>query len=346
MASLLAALARFFETDFQIFSLLLLVAGLLTFKRRIALLIAIVLVLAVTPYLKSVYAQERPCVAQQSLFECPGDYGFPSGHATVATVFAAASLGSTAFFFFAPLAAIVSYSRVYAGVHSLEQVAAGVALGLALYALALGIRSRFKKTGFESKWKPARQDAQFEWRRQVVHILFGAALIGAGVLFGKTALLLLLLLFVAAGMAGSQLEMVGVRVPLWHNVLQAFERREAFPAKGALNYVTGALLAVSFSPSFEFALATIALLAFGDGFSTIIGKHYGKTKLHWNGKKTWKGSIAFFVAGGVFAYAFIGSAAFAYSLALAFIESLDSGVDDNLLVPVAALLLNFVAARV
>jgi len=345
MAGLLAALAYFFEAGFQIILAILVVVGLLAFKRKLALIIAIVLVLAVTPYLKNVYQQERPCATHASLFECPDDYGFPSGHATVTTVFAAAALGSGAFFFFAPLAAIVSYSRIYAGVHTLEQVAAGVALGLALYALALGIRRRFKKNGFESKWKPSKQDGQFEWRRQIVHILFGAALIGVGILFGKTALLMLLLLLVAIGFTGSQLEMRGVKVPVWHELLQAFERKEAFPAKGALNYVTGALLAVSFSQNFQFALAAIALLAFGDGFSTMVGKHYGKTKLHWNAKKTWKGSIAFFLAGGIFAFPFIGVVAFAYSLALAFIESFDLDVDDNLLIPVAALLLNFIAAR-
>jgi undecaprenyl-diphosphatase len=69
----------------------------------------------------------------------------PSLHATVAGVFAIASLGTPAFYFLAPLALLIAASRVFLGVHSVLQVAAGLALGMLVYLIVVQLSDRLWK---------------------------------------------------------------------------------------------------------------------------------------------------------------------------------------------------------
>lgn len=93
-----------------------------------------------------------------------------------------------------------------------------------------------------------------------------------------------------------------------------------------------------------------ALLSLGDGFSTLAGKNYGKTKLPWNPDKSWAGSAAFvlfggagaflvmaFVLGGqpelVLGYRELFWTAFSAAFLCAALESLPLKIDDNLTIP-------------
>lgn len=136
MAGELLLWASKIVSDYFIFAIpVLLLLAAFKLRNFKALAIALVVAGVVGMALKPALAEARPCNAGGSaLVECPQDYGMPSLHATAAGVFALASLGSPWFYFLAPLAAFVSYSRVYLGVHSLEQVAAGIALAMAAHA--------------------------------------------------------------------------------------------------------------------------------------------------------------------------------------------------------------------
>lgn len=100
--------------------------------------------------LKSAFTQERPCRAVAdatvSLADCPppGDWSFPSNHATIAgaAAVALALVRRTLLWLTAPLALLMAFSRVFVGVHYPHDVAAGLALGtiVALAAVRLGIR--------------------------------------------------------------------------------------------------------------------------------------------------------------------------------------------------------------
>lgn len=89
-----------------------------------ALVIALLLGLAFKPFLQ----QERPCLAAPGKIPCPPDYSLPSLHALLAFTLAIVSLGSRSFAAYFPFALFVAYSRLYLGVHTLPQVAAGLAL--------------------------------------------------------------------------------------------------------------------------------------------------------------------------------------------------------------------------
>ena len=112
-----------------------------------AVAIAYGLATAASEWLKVVVGRARPD-ATDALIDVPTTKSFPSGHAT--TAFAAA----VALAVLAPrwrwpalaLAAIVSYSRVYLGVHFWTDVIAGAVLGAAIGgAVALAARRKVRE---------------------------------------------------------------------------------------------------------------------------------------------------------------------------------------------------------
>jgi dolichol kinase len=200
-----------------------------------------------------------------------------------------------------------------------------------------------KQKPFEKNGKAKKWGLWHEVRRQAVHVLFGAAIIGAALWFGMHAAVVALTAALATGIFFLGLHLLGFPVPLAKRILDELERGKVIPGKGAMHYAAGALLLMTIGKG-SFALAMIAILAFGDGASTAVGKALGGKKLWWNPAKSWAG-LAAFVAAGFVASAFFMPAgeAFFYSVALAIVESLPLHVDDNLLIPVAALALKTMA---
>ena len=111
--------------------------------------VAILLAESISGALKVWVKRDRPPLfhpVPEPLLEAPSTYSFPSGHATVsfacATVlaFAVPRLRVPLF----ALAALISFSRVYVGVHYPFDVLAGAALGvgiaIALRTLAAALR--------------------------------------------------------------------------------------------------------------------------------------------------------------------------------------------------------------
>ena len=103
------------------------------------------------------------------------------------------------------------------------------------------------------------------------------------------------------------------------------------------------VLIVTFNWHIELAAIAWVILAFGDGFATLIGRAVPIARLPWNRTKSWGGVIAFLIAGSVAAVGItflfgrpsIRVAMIAVVVS-AIIESLPSGVDDNITIPVAA----------
>lgn len=97
--------------------------------------------------LKNLFMRPRPCWLDPSvrlLISVPKDYAFPSGH-TLSSVVAATILTATnrRFAWAAiPLAALISFSRLYLFVHFPSDVVAAVILGIAIGFLVLKIGKR------------------------------------------------------------------------------------------------------------------------------------------------------------------------------------------------------------
>jgi len=180
-----------------------------------------------------------------------------------------------------------------------------------------------------------------ERARQWVHI--GSA--------GFALLLRLLTWQQAAMMAAAALAFNALLLPLigGRQLYRPADRERGFPL-GILLYPTAVLLLILvFRTRLDIVAAAWAILAFGDGFATLLG---GGRKLPWNRDKSVAGTIAFAVCGaaGAIAFAwwtrpsiappptlvFVVVAPAAAALTAALVESLPVRLDDNLSVPFAA----------
>jgi uncharacterized protein (TIGR00297 family) len=108
--------------------------------------------------------------------------------------------------------------------------------------------------------------------------------------------------------------------------------------------VVGALIAI-FNWHIELAAVGWAILAFGDGFATILGRAMPVAPLPWNRAKSFGGCIAFIIFGAAasfgVAYWFGEMDELAIPIAIAvvsaaIVESLPLGINDNISVPLAA----------
>jgi len=102
-------------------------------------------------------------------------------------------------------------------------------------------------------------------------------------------------------------------------------------------------LILTFNWHIELAAVGWVILAFGDGFATLIGRAVPIAPLPWNRAKSWGGTLAFvgFAALGGFGVSMLfGAPSWAVIAAAvlisAFVESMPLGLDDNLTVPAAA----------
>lgn len=129
--------------------------------------------------------------------------------------------------------------------------------------------------------------------------------------------------------------------------------RSAGSSLGIVLYPLAVLvLVLVFYRRLEVAAAAWGILAFGDGMATVAGMTLGRKKLPWNPGKSWIGSAAYVLFGGIAAAAllvwtapvsgnaydwpFAFAVCFATALLAAAIESLPQGLDDNLGVPLVA----------
>lgn len=104
--------------------------------RRVASLVLCMLLLYLSvTFLKFFFHEPRPCNGYLKE-SCPEDYTFPSGHSSVAFAFAYFSIGTAAFPFYYASAFIIALSRIYLGVHVLNDIIGGAVMGIFCYFVA------------------------------------------------------------------------------------------------------------------------------------------------------------------------------------------------------------------
>jgi len=181
-----------------------------------------------------------------------------------------------------------------------------------------------------------------EIRRQLFHLFFGIAMLIVGLVFGKDGLIATLGVLLILGLVLIHYALGERKHHVVEYFLKKLDRPEDLPGRGALTCVAGMLLAACFADSLQFALAVIAILAFGDSFSTLVGRS-GRHELPFSNGKTLEGFGAFVVSATVGASLFIKpELALAYSFILGIVEFVDLKADDNLSIPIVALVLRTV----
>ncbi|MFB4320538.1 phosphatase PAP2 family protein [Actinomadura sp. 21ATH] len=111
--------------------------------------VAVVAAYLVSEVSKTFIEEERPCRAvagAMNIAECPapGDWSFPSNHATIAAASAAAIVVAWRAMapLVLPLAVLMAFSRVFVGVHYPHDVAAGFLVGVVVAPLVALLAAR------------------------------------------------------------------------------------------------------------------------------------------------------------------------------------------------------------
>jgi uncharacterized protein (TIGR00297 family) len=130
------------------------------------------------------------------------------------------------------------------------------------------------------------------------------------------------------------------------------DEARGFPV-GILLYPLSVLLLILVFPSrLDIVASAWGILAFGDGFATLVGQRIGRRQVPWNREKTIAGTMAFVVFGGIGAVAlalwtrsavtpppslaFVIIAPLIAAVTAALVETLPVRLDDNISVPMAA----------
>ena len=141
-----------------------------------------------------------------------------------------------------------------------------------------------------------------------------------------------------------------IRLPFWTRQLERVRRPQEHFSWASIGFLLTLILLAWLCPM-PVAIAAAGMLAFGDGFSSLAGKAFGRHAIPWNRRKSWEGSSAGFAAGFAGAYALVAWYAvhervtydpwllvivFAFGAAAAmFAESLPR-FEDNVTVPLFA----------
>lgn len=192
-------------------------------------------------------------------------------------------------------------------------------------------------SGIKTRKRATRQEVVIELTRKSIHLLI--AFVPLLLSISKTLTIALLAVGTCGYVVFETLRMKGIHIPLISAITaQAARLRDAGRfVKGPVTLGLGALASVLlFSPTS--ASIAVYILAFGDSFSSIVGKTIGKVKMPFTRGKSLEGSLTCFLVSLLSAFAI--SRKFGPSLIIAgvstFVEALPAKDWDNILLPLAA----------
>ena len=232
---------------------------------------------------------------------------------------------------------VIVASRTYLGVHYLEDIIAGGLIGYITARICLSLQDKYHIVQLILH----HFKDHLELRRQLAHMATGTAIL----LLLKVGLLNSLILSILLACGGIlSLIVRNVKIPYIHKYLLYFERDsdlQSFPGKGAFFFVLGCTLALIFF-EINIAMASIAVMTYGDAITTLAGKYFGRIKNPFNPQKHLEGTVLAIIVSTVITFSFIDfPRAFLGSAAGMIFESftirfIDRVIDDNVLIPIVA----------
>jgi dolichol kinase len=171
-----------------------------------------------------------------------------------------------------------------------------------------------------------------EDERQIFHIALGICSMALVWIAGVQIAAYVVGVILVLGLMLVHLKLSGARLGLLEHLVQRFERPGATPGYGALTIAAGTLAIMTLIAKPENILASLVILGVGDAASTLVGRR-SKKKLAHNRKKTYGGTLSFFIASLPAAY-FAGLPAVAVAAVAALAESFESDMDDNLIIAI------------
>lgn len=129
------------------------------------------------------------------------------------------------------------------------------------------------------------------------------------------------------------------------------DQQRGYPIGILLYPISVLLLILLFPKRLYIAAASWAIMGWGDGFASVFGRRFGKKKIPWNPDRSYAGSLAFLIfgaTGAIFFTYFVWTDSphpacwyvilvpFLAALFAAIIETIPTGINDNLSVPLSA----------
>lgn len=205
------------------------------------------------------------------------------------------------------------------------------------------------KTSLEMKADESRLNAQvkkllfFELGRKGTHMIFGSIMLV--LIYLNLIWLQGLAILIGASLIASLIS-TKYKIPVIYSLLRNFERPEhlrKFPGRGAVFFLLGVLLSVILFEK-NIALASIAILTFGDAVASFFNITHGKTQHPFavSKRKLIEGSLAGTIAGFLASLLFVNwkLALMGSVIGMVFevmeIKINDNQLDDNVIVPLAA----------
>lgn len=195
--------------------------------------------------------------------------------------------------------------------------------------------SAIKVSAIRSKASP--EEISIEITRKSIHLLI--ALTPSLLALSRTFTIALLGTGILAYSIFEALRLQGIRIPLisWLTSRAARLRDNGNFVKGPVTLGLGALLSVLIFPPIQASIA-IYILAFGDGFSSLVGKTFGRVTLPYTGGKSLEGSMTCFLTSFLSSY-LVSSQLFAslgIALMATIVEAAPTKDWDNIVLPLAA----------
>lgn len=102
-------------------------------EKRTKLAVVMIVALVLSVGIKEIIKESRPCIALQSKVSCPSDYSFPSVHSAVAFALMLGFINKPSFPIYFAFAIFTAFSRIYLGVHTFDDVLAGLVIAPIAY---------------------------------------------------------------------------------------------------------------------------------------------------------------------------------------------------------------------
>lgn len=171
-----------------------------------------------------------------------------------------------------------------------------------------------------------------EDERQTLHMALGLGCIIMVLLIGVELSAYLVAVGLILGLILVHIKLSYIHLGHWLEwLLERFERPGVLAGYGALTFTASVLCLLTLLSSQPQILASLSILGIGDSASTLAGRRSRK-RLPYNARKTYGGTLAFFLASAPFALYFAGPAALLVAAAAALAESAESKIDDNLII--------------
>ena len=192
-----------------------------------------------------------------------------------------------------------------------------------MQAVFLGILSG----SYIAKEKSGAMHMKHVLLRNAIQVAAGVVFIAVLYMYGTGLLTVVLLAFLLMASLVANYALAYRPKPL-SNLLYSIEKEGVGLGSGARWLAVGAIVAAAFLPKAYIIVVFIAIFI-SDSLSTVVGMRLHGPKLPYNNKKTFAGTLAYFISAAAISYLFIGIYALPLGLFAALLESQPFHIDDN-----------------